>query len=266
MSLPKRIFGAAAPFATVVVLLVGWQIVVVSSSLPSHVLPSPWLVATRFYAGLVRGDLLTSLYWTLVTAVCGYLIATIVALAIAGVLSESQILDALAYPLFSGFQAIPKVAMAPLLLIWTGYGIVSEIILVALIVFFPIFSSALTGFKGIDSRLVDLLRTFNASRWFKFWHLALPAAAGQIFAGLQIAVGFSLIGCVVVEFLVGTQGIGFLIQDSANHLDTASGVAAMVLLAFIGASAGLAIRRLRQRLIFWEPTEGRRLSVARADQ
>jgi NitT/TauT family transport system permease protein len=264
MSLRSRLLRSAPPFATLAVLFVAWQVLVDKADLPSYLLPSPSMVADRFYGGIVLGQMMPNLIWTIVIALAGYLVAAIVAVALAAVLSESRVLEALAFPIISGFQAIPKVAIAPLVLIWADYGKASEVILVALIAFFPIFNGALIGFKSVDIRLIDLLRTCEASRWFKFWHLSLPAASGQILAGLQIAVGFSLVGCVVVEFLIGTGGIGFLIQNSANTLDTASGVAAMVLLAVIGAVAGMSVEALRHRLIFWEAVDGNsmRKSVA----
>jgi NitT/TauT family transport system permease protein len=262
MRLRKRLLAAAPPFVTLTGLLIGWQVLVDWAGLPTHLLPAPSLVATRLYDGIALGQMLPNLIWTLLVALSGYLVAALAALGVAAVLSESFVLEALAFPLVAGFQAIPKVALAPLILIWAGYGETSEVILVALIAFFPIFSGALIGFKSVDRRLVDLMRTCHASGWFRFWHLSLPAASGQILAGLQIAVGFSLVGCVVVEFLVGTGGIGFLIQNSANTLDTASGVAAMVLLAVIGALAGTSVRTLRKRLVFWEPFEDDQLRKA----
>jgi NitT/TauT family transport system permease protein len=243
------------PLLTVGALLATWHLLIVIARLPAYLLPPIWMVADRLYDGVVLGGMLPQLAWTVGIACAGYLTAAIAALAVAVLLSESQVIDALVFPLISGFQAIPKVALAPLLLIWLGYGRTSEVVLVALIAFFPIFSGALIGFRSVDRRLIELLRICHANWWFKFWHLALPGAAGQIFIGLQVSIGFSLVGCVVVEFLVGTGGIGFLIQNSANTLDTASGVAAMLLLAAIGAIAALSVKAIRHRVVFWEPAE-----------
>jgi NitT/TauT family transport system permease protein len=257
MTTRSQLGAIVPPFITLAAILLAWQAVVKLAGLQSHLLPAPSAVLLRVYGGIVLGDMLPNLAWTVVIALSGYLIAAVAGLVLAAVLSESPVLEGLTFPIVSGFQAIPKVALAPLILIWAGFGETSEVILVALIAFFPIFNSALIGFKSVDRRLVDLMLTCSGGRLFKFRNLSLPAAAGQIFAGLQISVGFSLVGCVVVEFLIGTGGVGFLIQNSANTLDTATGVAAMLMLAIIGAVAGLAMRALRRRVVFWELSDVR---------
>jgi NitT/TauT family transport system permease protein len=249
--------GPLPPLLTIAAILAGWQLLVWLSGLPSHLLPSPGEVFQRLDAGVLLGSMLPEIAATILSALAGYVVACAVALVLAAVFAEIEWVEAMFYPLVAGFQAVPKVALAPLVLIWAGFGERSEIILVAAIVFFPIFSNAVIGFRNVDPRLVDLMRLYRGSRVFRLRNLSLPSAAGQIFAGLQIAVGFALVGCVAVEFLVGTGGVGFIIQNSANTLDTPSAVAAMLILGVIGACGGLGVRRLKHYVVFWERPQER---------
>src|SRR5690606_5590600 len=117
-------------------------------------------------------------------------------------------------------QAVPKVAVAPLVLLWLGFELRSTVILVALTCFFPVFVSTFIGVRSTPGVLLDLFRTLNASRFKTYLHCNLPNAMGSIVAGLQVGWGFALVGCVVMEFIMGMGGAGFLIDNSANALDT----------------------------------------------
>jgi NitT/TauT family transport system permease protein len=251
----KALDRAAAmlpPLATTVLLIAGWQVLVRTGGLPSYLLPSPAMVVARLQEGIIGGDMIGHIGSTLAAAALGYAVAMVAALVLAAVCAESVVVDQTLYPMIVGFQSIPKVALAPLILIWAGYGEVSEVILTAMIAFLPIFSSTLIGLRSVDRQLVDLFRVYHGGRLFRLWHLSFPGAAGHIFAGLQVAVGFALVGCVVVEFLVQTAGVGFLIQNAANTLDSATAVAAMVALGVVGALGGMLVRSIRRRVIFWD--------------
>src|SRR5690606_26008923 len=133
-------------------------------------------------------------------------------------------------PVLLAFQATPKVAVAPLIFIWVGFGIESTVVLVALICLFPIFANTISGMRSANPDLIDLYRAFSAGRWKIFWNVKLPAAAGQIFTGLQVSVLFALTGAVVMEFITGVRGLGFLIENSAGTLDVATIFASLVVL------------------------------------
>jgi NitT/TauT family transport system permease protein len=149
-------------------------------------------------------------------------------------------------------QSIPKVSIAPLVFLWAGFDLKGKIILVALICFFPVFANALAGFRSADANRVDLLRAAGGSRAHVFLEVKLPSAASQLFAGLEVAVAFALIGCVVMEFVGATRGMGFLIQDSSNTFDLPLTFAAVISLGLVGVLANALVRLARGRLLFWE--------------
>jgi NitT/TauT family transport system permease protein len=144
------------------------------------------------------------------------------------------------------------VAIAPLVFLWAGFDLKGKVILVALICFFPVFANALSGFRSAHSDRIDLLRAAGASRVHIFFEVKLPSAASQLFAGLEVAVAFALIGCVVMEFVGATRGMGFLIQDSSNTFDLPLTFAAVISLGLIGVVGNTSVRLLRSTLLFWE--------------
>jgi NitT/TauT family transport system permease protein len=256
MNAARRLADILPPLLTVAALIAGWQLLVRITQLPARLLPAPSAVLARLQAGILGGDMLGEIAHSAVAVLAGYALACLAALVMAIIFAESRRAERVVYPLVATFQAIPKVALAPLVILWAGFGLRSEVILIAMIAFFPIFANAFIGLSGVSRDLADLFRVHDGGRLFRILHLSLPSAAGQIFAGMQISIGLALVGCVVVEFLVGTDGVGFLIQNSANSLDTATAVAAMVTLGVMGAVAGLALRSLRRLVVFWDRAEG----------
>jgi NitT/TauT family transport system permease protein len=264
MNLARRLAAAVPPVVTVAILIAGWQLVVRVAQLPARLLPAPSAVLVRLEAGILGGDMLGEIAHSTVAVIAGYALACLTALVAALTFAESRRAERLLYPLVAAFQAIPKVALAPLVILWAGFGLRSEIILIAMIAFFPIFANAFIGLSSVNRELSDLFRVYDGGRLFRIVHLSLPSAAGQIFAGMQISVGLALVGCVVVEFLVGTDGVGFLIQNSANSLDTATAVAAMVTLGVMGSIAGLMLRGVRRSLVFWDRADDARTGAGAA--
>lgn len=251
-----------APLATLAALVAAWQFVVTRWSISPLLLPLPDVVFSRLLMGLANGEILVHLAATLASAAAGYLAGSAAAIAVAVSLAETPLLERALYPLVLGFQAIPKVAIAPLIFIWAGYGTLSEVILVALIAFFPVFVNTFNGWRSVDRNLVDLYRSVSASRWHVILNVKLPSCAGVIFAGLEIGVTFALIGCVVMEFINGQRGAGFLIENSASTLDTPLAIATMISLGIAGLMAVGLVRALHRAVVFWDrPTS---LGVASA--
>jgi len=238
------------PFALLVAL---WWLLVWALGVPERLMPSPPEVAQRLYLGLVAdGDMWTHVGATLRATLLGFAIGSLLAVAVGSLLAMSRTLELLCYPAVVLIQSVPKVAIAPLVLLWMGFELRSTATLVALICFFPVFVGTFVGVRAAPPVLLDLFRTLNAGRLRTFLHCNLPNAAGSILAGLQVGWGFALVGCVVMEFITGTGGTGFLIDNSANALDTRTAVAAMVLLGVLGYLGGSLLHLARRRLIFWE--------------
>lgn len=237
----------------VALLVFIWYAIVHGFSIPSRLMPDPTEVVRRIYVGLIsNADLWPHLWLTLKSTLAGYALGTVLAIALGSLLAMNRKLELLVYPLVVLVQAVPKVAIAPLVLLWLGFEARSTITLVALICFFPIFVGTFVGVRSTPSVLLNLFRTLNASTLKTYFHCNLPNAVGSIAAGLQVGWGFALVGCVVMEFIMGMGGAGFLIDNSANALDAVTAVAAMLLLGVLGLAGGAVIVTLKSRLVFWE--------------
>jgi NitT/TauT family transport system permease protein len=242
-----------APWLTVAGLIAAWALAVQATDLPTHLFPTPGMVGARLARGFVtEGDLWPHLGTTLHSAALGVLLAALAAWGAALALALLPWAERLFTAPLTTVQAIPKVSLAPLMLIWIGFNRTSVLVLVALVCFFPLFAHALQAFKATSVALADLYAVHRAGLWRRLVDLLLPGAARGLFTGLQLAVGFSLVGAVVMEFILGTDGIGFLIDNSANTLDAATAVAAMVAVGVAGSLISALLRRVEAAVVFWE--------------
>jgi NitT/TauT family transport system permease protein len=243
---------AIYPLISFTAVLLLWEISIRVFHIPNYILPdvSQVLKALRF--GYIEGHYWPHLGFTLCATLTGYLLGSSLAIVIGAVLAEVPTADRFIYPLILAIQSMPKVALAPLIIVWFGFGIESKIIMVALICFFPVFVNVLSGLRSVDQNLVDMMRICGCSRFDILLQVKLPHAAGAIFSGLQIAVVLGLIGAIVGEFIASTQGIGFLIQAGSNALDLGSVFAGLVSLAVIGICGTQLLRLLHSRIVFWD--------------
>jgi len=240
------------PTAGLLIVLLVWHLLAVSGAVPSYLLPAPDRVAGAMAENFIDGTLQRHLWPTLYATVVGYCIGSLTAFVLAALVAEFKTVERFLYLHLVAIQSIPKVSIAPLVFLWAGFEIQGKFILVALICFFPVFVNALAGFRAANVDLVDLMRAAGASRAHVFWHVNLPTAASQLFAGLEVAVAFALIGCVVMEFVGSTRGMGFLIQDTSNTFNLPLTFATVVLLGLIGVAGNALVRLARRRLVFWE--------------
>jgi NitT/TauT family transport system permease protein len=252
MTLPHAARSFLYPLATVALLLVLWSYTVHAWRISPHLLPAPEVVLVRLWQGLASGEMWPHIGATVGASLLGYALGCGMAIFTAAILAEWRPLERALFPLILSLEAMPKVSMAPMILIWVGFGIESQVILVALICFFPIFATAFIGLRGVDSNLLDLYKAFSASRLHVLLNVKFPAAADSIFAGLQVSIVFALIGCVVMEFLTGRIGAGFLIENSANILDTPLAIATVVALAVLGVIGTQIVRLVHRTVVFWE--------------
>jgi NitT/TauT family transport system permease protein len=252
------------PLITLGVLLAVWVGTLQWFRIPNYVLPAPGAVLRALKVGYVDG-----LYWphfvaTLEATVFGYLLGCSLAFVFGALAADSRTFERFVYPYVVGLQSMPKVAVAPLIIVWFGFGLASKVVTVALICFFPLFINTVVGIRQTDPNLIDLLRVCSASRLHTFAHVKLPAAAGHIFAGLEISVVLSLIGAVVSEFVASQRGLGNLIQAASQNLDVAAMVAVLLTLALIGVAGSVLVRYLHNRIVFWERRDDATAVVAEA--
>jgi len=248
----RNLLSVICPLISLAVLLGVWDAAVRLLAIPDYLLPSPQAVFHALADGFGDGSLWPHLVTTLGETLSGYLIGSLLAVTFGVALGESRTFERFVYPLLVALQATPKVALGPIILVWFGFGVASKIVLVALVCFFPLFVNTVNGIRRTDTELLDACRAFSASRWFLLFHVKLPSAAGEIFAGLQIGVALALIGAVVAEFLSAQQGLGYLIASSSVNMSLATMFAGVFLLALSGFIGAQMVRWFQRRVVFWE--------------
>ncbi|MDY7086932.1 MAG: ABC transporter permease [Actinomycetota bacterium] len=235
-------------------LLVVWQVVVKLFDVSTILVPAPTAVAGSLVDGFQDGSLVTHSIVTLKEILIGFGIAVGSALLAAVLITQFRAVERVLFPLLILTQTIPKVAMAPLLIVWFGIGISSKVLTVALIAFFPLLINAILGFRSAAHEQVEMLRSFGASRMQVMRHLQIPSALPHIFAGLEVAVILSVTGAVVAEFVGSSEGLGYLIQASNFTLDVARTFAVIVVLSAVGIVLHAVVVQLGKWLVFWTAT------------
>lgn len=213
-------------------LLVAWEIGVRIGNVPSYLVPPPSAVAER----LVR-DYDQILFHTVATTnevVIGFGLAIIVSIPLAALLAQFRPLERALYPILVASQTVPKVAIAPLIVVWFGFGLTPKILIAFLICFFPIVIDALIGFRSTPKEVIWLARSMGASRWKIFAHFQVPAALPNIFAGMKVASTLAVVGAVVGEFVAADRGLGYQLIIANGTLDVVLAFAVLVVLSVMG--------------------------------
>ncbi len=247
-----RLKAVLYPGLSFVLLIALWEGSIRWFGIPNYLLPSPGAVLEALHRGYVEGQFWEHFLFTLRSTAIGYAAGCGLAVLVGALVAESPGVARIVHPYIIALQSMPKVALAPLIIVWFGFGIESKIVMVALVCFFPLFVNTVVGLRATDPALIDLMRAFSASRTHVFLRIKLPAAAGHIFAGLQISIVLSLIGAVVAEFVSSTKGLGYLITAASVNLEVNVMFAALLSLAALGVAGSQLIRFLHARIVFWE--------------
>lgn len=256
----RGLLDAAAIPAFGIATLLLWEVTVRLLNIPKILVPAPSQIAHALVAGLIlypfaaNGFLYHGMF-TLGEALGGFVAGALFGFALGVVLSQFRTAEELLLPFVVAFQSLPRIAIAPLILVWVGVSPTSKYIIVFLVTFFPIFVNSLAGFRETDPERLELMRGLGASRWQTFRLVQLPSALPMVFAGLDIAIVYSLIGAVVGEFLGSTVGLGQLLIQMLSIIDTAGMFAVFIVLAMFGIALTQILRLLRRRLLFWSATE-----------
>ena len=235
MGVKKKILNLANwifPIGILVSLVIVWEVLVLVVNVPSWQLPPPSAILDEL---IVSKDLL--FHHTLVTLkeiVVGFSVALVTGLTLAAGIAYSRILERSVYPIIIASQTIPIIAIAPLLLIWVGYGLTPKVIIVALICFYPIAVNTVDGLKSIDPDMISMFRTLGASRFQVFTKLQVPNSLPFMFSGIKIGISVSVIAAVIGEWVGGSEGLGYLITYSQPLFLTARVFAAIFLLSVMG--------------------------------
>lgn len=240
---------ATSPLVLGALLLGMWEVVTHLQLVPSVFLPAPTAVARRLWEGLTRGDLLSYTWVTFGEALLGSLLGAAVALPLGYLVARQRWAAAALQPYIAASQALPAVALAPLLVIWVGYGLLPVVLLCSLLVFFPILLATVLGLRTLDPDVLDAARLDGASGWWLLRHIEGPMALPSLLTGLRNGFTLSVTGAVVGEFVMGGTGLGMALSVQANSADTTALFATLVLLAAMAVGMFGLLRLLEDRLL-----------------
>lgn len=244
--------GAAFVFvAAISLVLAGWLLLVRYGHVSPLILPTPGQVWQAFATGVFHGEWMVDIATTLEETVIGFIAGAGFAVAVGALLAYLAALRNGLYPLILAFQTFPKIAVAPLLLAWLGYGLAPKVIIAAMLAFFPVFSNTLAGFLEVDAGLVELFRSMRASAWQELRYLRAPNAMAFIIPSFDVALVLALLGAIAAELAGASAGLGNVIQQRTFLGDTPAVYAVLLLLALLGLGMkvliGLATRSMHYR-------------------
>ena len=244
-----RISAVLFPIATFAALLVAWQFLVRLFGVPEYILPLP----TEFLSKLVESR---ALIWqhTLVTAsevLLGFLFAAAIGVPLGLMIVSFRWLERSLYPLIVFFQLIPKIAVAPLFVVWFGFGPFPKVLLTFMLCFFPTLVASMTGFRALDERVLYLTRSMGANAGQTFRHIRLPSAIAHIFGGFKVSIVFAATGAIVAEFVGSNSGLGYLLLRATSYLDMPLIFAVLVALSAIGIVFSYAVQLLERLCMPW---------------
>lgn len=234
------------------VFLLGWHLLTRYSGLPNFILPSPFSVWTRFLKAVDDGSLLYHTGITLVEIVLGLIAGVVFATVVGYMLAKSRSLEKVLSPYLVASQAIPVIAIAPLLVIWLGDGILSKVVIGALIVFFPVLVNTVVGVRAVPTALYDLMNSLHASRAQILWKVEVPASLPVFLGGLRIGATLSVIGAIVGELVDAESGLGFLLQLGDFQYDTPMVFVAVFTLVALALTLYGIVRSLENKFLKWQ--------------
>jgi NitT/TauT family transport system permease protein len=244
------------PLAGVALILLAWVLLCWLGNLPTAVLPTPDKVYRAFVA---RSDLIISEGWvTLKETLYGFLLALVIGLPLAVAVANSRPLNLMFYPLLVGLQSVPKVALAPIILVWLGTGLESKLAVVWLVAFFPIIVDTAAGLRSTPRELLELARSLRATRMQIFFKVQFPAALPFVITGAKVAITLAVIGAVIGEFVGSSEGLGFLLLAATSQLDTPLAFAALFALSFLGVFVYLLVELAERLIAPWLPPAAER--------
>ena len=254
--MPKRIVFSLAretkiSLGLLIALILIWEVLVRVLGVSAMILPAPSAIFEALWVNLTTPRFYYHLGVTMWEITAGFVIGTGVGLVIGISIGQWKILEKTLYPYVVALQTVPKVAIAPMIIIWFGYGLSSKIVIAALIVFFPVVVSCIAGMNAASRQQMDMLASFTATRWQIFRMVKLQTALPYIFAGLDIAVVLAVIGAIVGEFIGSQAGLGNMLLQKNFSMDIAGSFAILIVLSAIGIILHKLVGVVRRRVIFW---------------
>jgi NitT/TauT family transport system permease protein len=243
-----------APAATFVVLVALWDAATRVFGWEPWLVPPPRDVAEALWE--YRSLLPEHTWVTLWESLAGFGLAIVVGIPLGGLIAYSRVMELTVYPLLLGLNAVPKIAIAPFLILWMGFGPGPKILVSFLLCVFPIVIATATGLKQTPAELVELARSLCASEWQTFRRFRFPSALPEIFIGLKVAISLAVIGAVIGEFVGASEGLGWVIVNSGANVNTSLAFAAMLILALVSVLLFYAIALAERLLVPWARHRG----------
>jgi len=244
-----RFLNALLPAAVFVALIAGWWAAVEIAKVPSYLLPPPQDVLPRIVAD--HRSFVEHSWVTIQEILLGFALSVVTAIPLGLLIALSLMAKRMLYPLLVFIQLVPKIAVAPLFVVWLGFGLTSKVMLTLLLTFFPLLLASMAGFQILDQRLLYLTRSMGATTWQTFRYLRFPAALPVIFGGLKTSATIAATAAIVAEFVGSNKGLGYILLQGTANLDTTRVFAVLFLLTIIGLGLNLIVEAFEYFLAPW---------------
>jgi NitT/TauT family transport system permease protein len=245
----RLLWGTAA----ILFALALWSLAVLIIRPPDYVLPAPWTVLARCWTD--HALIISQGRTTVGEILAGLVLSAVIAVPLGVLIVAIPLIDKLCTPLIVAFNSIPKVALAPLFVVWFGYGLLPRILITVSIAFFPVLVATVTGLKSVDPDIIRLTRSMRARRSQVFLRVRLPNALPSAFAGLKIATSLSVIGAIIGEFIASDRGWGYMLVQASGTLDTALMFAIVIALAVVASLLFSAVEFAERLAISWHASQ-----------
>ncbi|WP_291751289.1 ABC transporter permease [Cellulomonas sp. 73-92] len=246
----RRRIWSVVPVATFIGIVLVWAGAVWAFKIPQYLLPDPWSVFADIFNNWPR--LWHHSQTTLAEIGAGYGISILIAIPLGLAISQSRAAKQIVYPPIMVLQLLPKVAVAPLFIVWLGLGFTSKLLLTILMTFFPLLIASISGFGILDKRLLYLTKSMGASTWQTFRHLRFPAALPIIFSGLQTSATLAVTGAIVAEFVGSNSGLGYVMLQATTTLDMPESFAVLVLMTIVGVAINYLVEFVQYVMTPWQ--------------
>jgi NitT/TauT family transport system permease protein len=252
----ETILRFVLPIVTTILLLVGWSAYVRNSVVSPLILPTPEKILWAFLDQVQDPKVWRHTWVTIVETMTGFGIAVIVGVGLGTLLAKVRPLEWCFGPFVVALQVVPKIALAPLFILWFGFGLESKIVISGVVAFFPVFANTMVAMKSIDPGDREVFASMRAGPLKTFWMLEMPTALPVILTGMEVAIVLAIIGAVVGEFIGGNEGLGYLTVAKLQQLQVDSLFAVVLLLTLVGLSLYVLVSLLRRILVPWHQATG----------
>jgi NitT/TauT family transport system permease protein len=243
----------ALPIISLIILVVLWQYAIIIFEVPEYIMPPP----SDFLARLIedRALLFDQMQRTAYEVILGFVLATVISVPLGFAIVSVKFIERALYPLIVFLQLTPKIAFAPLFIVWFGIGMLPKVLITFLLCFFPTLVASMTGFRALDERILYLTRSMGASSWHTLKYVRIPSALPYIFTGLKVSIVFAVTGAIVAEYVGANKGLGYLLLRGTSYLDTSLIFAVLVVLALMGLVFSYIVQFTEQIVIPWRGKE-----------